>query len=184
MQAIPLDSRRPRRLLQDSTSEDPRSSTQHRHRPQSPSKIQPTPHIAPTLRLRGKVIGRVQHSDRHPPYAKRRQPNLAATADLILGQQAREHGCDEQGHVLQVITVATLGALPRGVLALRQAALEVCLDTRGCWITVIVAGDVAMGRDPDGVAMWILGEHTTQTMSMKSTWRRVKGERLTSTVRL
>jgi len=147
-----------KRLLQHSTSQDPRGSTQHRHRPRGPSKVQPTSHIAPTLRLRGKVIRRVQYSDRHPPYAKRGQPNLAPITDLILGQQAREHGCDKYRHVLQMVPVATLGALPRGVLALCQAALEVCLDAGSLGVAVVMAGDIAVGRAPNGVAVGILGE--------------------------
>nr|POF03534.1 vacuolar protein-sorting-associated protein 11 like [Quercus suber] len=122
-----------------------RRSAENRKRPANVSEIQQTAHVAPALRFNVQVVDRVQHPQHHPSHHEVLQAQLSLP-DLGLGQQASEDARDEQRHVLQVVTVARLGALEGRELLLAQPLTQLGLGRRWEECRVMALSTVVRGK--------------------------------------
>jgi hypothetical protein len=102
------------------------------------------------------VVDGVQRAHNQPACSEEACSQIATGVSFC--QQASKHGCDEQGHVLERVAVAGLGALVGGEVFWAEALL--CLLDQGCGlgVAVVVFRQVAFGRDRDGAPVRVEGQ--------------------------
>jgi hypothetical protein len=135
--------------LQSSTSDHSKAQG-HADRPQPGARVRP---------LHGCCVDVVDGVQRaHNQAACSEEACSQVATGISFCEQAGEYGCDEQGHVLERVTVAGLAALVGGEIFGAEALL--CLFDQGCGlrVAVVVLRQVALGRDGDGASVGIHGQ--------------------------
>lgn len=142
------------------SSQDQSRPSDHAKAEESADKVQPAASIAPLERSRVDIVDRIQCSHRQPAGREQSRPELLTR--LLLCQQASEYTSHEQGHVLERIAVAGLGALVRGEILSAQPLLRLFDEGRGFGVAVVMLRHVSFGGNVDCCAVWEDGEHVVE----------------------
>lgn len=109
----------------------------------------------------GQVHSGVQGADDHPAQGEVDETDFVLSSALF-GEDAREDGRDEQGHVLEMVAMARFSTLEGRKFGSCKALLETFVVGRSFGVAVVVLLHVAFTGLEDCVAMGESGQEVVQ----------------------